>query len=646
MAGWNVLSNPIDPTQQTDVPFGARSDYLQPWRAYLGTPPASMMRNALGINFNVPPQDAGSTADFLAGVGFKRARIELGWGLMSYSDPSQFGDRAAVDTQLSAMKAAGIRPLILLNANDGLPGPALSFTARITQPVAAGSRTVQVDAASAAQIVLGRSGFNVPGGAAAAFIATSVSPSDVVTLSQPIPSAIPAGSYQATTLRYAPFAAPFTNSGQPNPQFEQTLSAWLQYVKAVTSEAKSVLGSDNFDVEVWNELNFGSSFLNASNYYMPLPPSFQGAGSVDDQLLARTVSWIRDPANGLPDVGIGDGFANQTPFAAGSTSPVGLTAIDKHYYYGGAVKQLPAYPGASGIQDVNALGQAEGRMNAYGDFTRPFVPTYTAFFPEYPLSAIQTESMVRDLSPITTTFNGAAHGRYTTPPGGSTPPQVWITETNIYPEPSLGPWTTADKWHLQAKAALRYLSSYINKGVSELYFYAVSDGDWSMVDPSAPGGGPTMTAIKRFIQDFAGPSTIAVRRSLSLQAIADRGDWTQFSGDGTAAHPPLYNRDVVGFFPFQADADRFVVPVYVMTRNLAKIYNPQAPSTDVTRRDLPPETYRLTIGGLNTSQLRASATDPVTGDSVPVQIVSTSGDTAVVQIPLTDSPRLLTLQDG
>jgi len=201
-------------------------------------------------------------------------------------------------------------------------------------------------------------------------------------------------------------------------------------------------------------------------------------------------------------------------------------------------------------------------------------------------------------------------------------------------------------WHLQAKGALRYLSAYVNKGVSQLDFYAVSDGDWSMLDPTAPSGGETMAALTRFMQAFAGPDTIATRRSLSLHWIADQGNWTQFQGDGTAAHPPLYNRDVVGFFPFQADSNKFVIPVYVMTRNMAQIYNPSAPSSDVTRRDLPPETFRLAISGLNAAKLTASATDPLTGTSVPVQIVSAVGSTAVVQIPLTDSPRLLVLQDG
>jgi hypothetical protein len=154
-----------------------------------------------------------------------------------------------------------------------------------------------------------------------------------------------------------------------------------------------------------------------------------------------------------------------------------------------------------------------------------------------------------------------------------------------------------------------------------------------------------MTAVKSFMEAFAGPSTISTPRSLSLQQIADQGNWTQFAGDGTAAHPPLYNRQVVAFFPFQVDSNKFVVPAYVMTRNLATLYNPTAPSTDPTRYDLPPETYRLTVGGLNTANLSVTAMDPLTGSSVPVQVTPTSSSTAVIQVPLTDYPRLLVIQD-
>ncbi len=645
-AGWNILSNPISATQQTALPFGDRSHWLQPWRAYLDTQPAAMLRNAVGINFNVAPQDASATARLLAQSGFTRARLEIGWNSMSFADPSQLQSPASIDTRLAALKAVGIRPLILLNANDGGPGPSLSFAAHITQSVAAGARTVQVDSATARMLVPGLSGFDIPGGPVAAFIATSVSSTGLVQLSQPIPVAIQAGTYTVTTLRYPPFAPPFTANGNPNPAFELTLSGWLQYVKAVTSEARKVLGSDNFDVEVWNEMSFGSSFLDVTRYYNPVPSAMQGIGSVPTQLLARTVKWIRDPANGLPDVGIGDGFANESPFVSGTTVPQGVTAIDKHPYH----EEPYAFPGAQPFpanqRPVNALGTPEGSVDQNGNWHDSFAPTYTAFFPEYLLSGIQTEFLERDLSPTTTYIGSTAHGRTTKPAGATTAPQDWITETNIDLASSPKALTTADKWHLQAKATLRTLSAYVNKGVSALYLYAVGDGDYAMVDTSQPGGGPTMTAVKTFTQAFAGPATIPTRRSISLSQIADQGNWTQFAGDGTAAHPPLYNRQVVAFLPFQVDTNKFVVPAYVMTRNMATLYNPSAPSTDVTRYDMPPETYRLTVGGVNATNLKVTATDPLTGSSVPVQVTPTSSTTAVLEVGLTDYPRLLVLQDG
>lgn len=645
LTGWNVLANPIDPMQQIAVPWGMRSDWLQPWRGYLDTRPASKLRNALGIQFNVPASAAGPTAQFLGQVGFKRARVEIAWGAMSYADPGRLSDPAQWDTTLGSLKAAGIRPLILLNANHGAPGPRKTFDAHVTQPVSAGSRTMVVDAATAQQIVPGRSGFGLPDGPAAEWIATAVSPSGVVTLSKPIPFAVPAGTYAAATLRYQPFAPPRTSAGAPNPPFEDTLAGWLLYVKAVTAEASKVLGSEGFDVEIWNELSFGSNFLSVANYYDPVPSELQGTGSVNDELLARTTAWLRNPDNGVPNIGIGDGFANQDPLVAGSTVPSGITAVDRHPYYGG-IREMPGYAGSTPkVRNVNALGQPEGTQDAAGNWSRPFLPTYRAFFPEYFLSAISQDFMGRDLSPITTQIGDIAHGRLTMPAGASTAPQVWITETGFRPNEA-GGLTGAQARHLQAKAALRTLSAFVNKGATLMNFYAVGDGDWGMVDPSTPTGGETMVALQRFMQAFAGPATIATPRSLGLLAVADRTNATQFAGDGTAAHPPLYNRDVVAFLPFQTDANRFVVPTYVMTRNLSKVYNPAAPSSDVTRYDLPPETYRLQIGGIDAARLTVSATDPQTGATVPATVVERSGDRAVVELALTDSPRLLVLQDG
>lgn len=639
---WHTLTNPIDPNQQLALPFNHRSQWLQPWRAYLDTVPARRFRSAVGINFNVPSEAAQPVAALLGDSGFRRARIEIPWGAMSYDDPTRLRDPAAVRAKLSALRANGIRPLVLLNSNHGVPGPAGFFDGRITQPAAAGARHVRVDEATRQRLVPGLSGFNGPDGKAAEFIATSVSPSGWVELSKPLPVSIEPGPYRAARLRFPPFTAPLTASGEPHPAFEWSLAGWLAYVRAAVGEVRNALGSDAFDVEIWNELTFGADFLSIDRYYDPVPPALRGRGDVEDAILRRTLAWLRDPANGVSGVGIGNGFSNQTPFPAGSTSPPGLTALDKHPYQGPL--DFPAAATFDANRPVNALGRPEG-SRVGGAWRDTMLPRYRAFFPEYFLSGIQTETMVRDLSPITTTIGDVAHGRATKPPGASPAPKLWITETGLAPGRT-GIEGAAARRRLQAKATLRALVAFVNKGVSALHFYAVTDGDWAMVDPAARGGGETMLALRHLTAAMAGPAAISTPRSLRLEAIADPHDHVQFAGDGSAAHPPLYNRDVVAFLPFQADDNRFVVPAYVMTRDMSKVYKPDAPESDPARYDLPPETYRLTVAGLDADRLSARATDPLTGASLPVTIVSRSGDTAVLEVELTDSPRLLVLEDG
>jgi hypothetical protein len=82
-----------------------------------------------------------------------------------------------------------------------------------------------------------------------------------------------------------------------------------------------------------------------------------------------------------------------------------------------------------------------------------------------------------------------------------------------------------------------------------------------------------------------------------------------------------------------------------MTRDMAHAYRDadSRPGGDPTRFDMPPETFRLVVGGLPDGVLRASAADPLTGVRVPIEIDSRGDGTAVVELPLTDSPRLLKL---
>ena len=258
-ADWNVLNNPIGAGQLTNVPWGYRSYWLQPWRSGLVTRSALSFEDALGINFKISELgEAEATARLLREAGVRRARFEFSWLGMSFSDPGQVSPQwsGRLTTLISAFRDNGIRPLILLNAPAGYPTPMLSFDLSLAAPAPAGATSVVLSAASAAQVVPGLTGIN-EGGVAAGVLITGVDAGGVATLSQPLPSALAAGSVPASTLRFAPFAPPQLANGAPNPRFEQTLAGWLEYVKGVASFVKQVYGSDDFDVEVWNE---GSAF--------------------------------------------------------------------------------------------------------------------------------------------------------------------------------------------------------------------------------------------------------------------------------------------------------------------------------------------------------------------------------------------------
>jgi hypothetical protein len=664
-----VLNDPIDPKYLTEAPFGTSSFWIQPWRAYLDTWPASRLVDSLGINFNVTAPEAEASARLLQESGFKLARIEIPWNSLSYEDPTKFVNEPEIRQKLVALHAHGLRPLILLNANSGGPGPAKQVTLQTISPAPAGARTVTLTAASAAQVVPGETGFDdLSFGGYPDILVTSVSGSGVAQLSMPLPTALPAGAHKGSTLLYAPFGPPKLPNGAANPAFQATLAGWLSYVATVNREAAGIFGAGGYDFEVWNEVSFGSQFLFQESYYSPARET--GSGSGTEALLDETVAYIRDPAHDIsPKVGISDGFASETPFAAGSLVPAGTTALSKHLY--ASPKSIPSeYTPEPGIKPLNALGQPDfttGGTKSSPLYTPLFVPTYRSDFPEYFLTATQTETVVRDLAPITTTIYGVPHGRHTAPHGQRTPPQVWMTEYNIDPAgasvgtgavPTEAPAEAAQA-HLQAKALLRSLVSMVSEGMTREYFFAAAHaGDQSIIGnnfiaeadahpdvyPGSDLGGETMRAFRNLLAHFRGPGPHGPTRQLRLISIAQKGDHAQFAGDGPG-QPPLYDREVLAVFPFQTSPTRFVIPVYVMTRNLATVYRPKLPTSDLARYDLPPETFRIKLGNLPKTHghLSVSAYDPIADRSTFARLVTHKDEEAVVELSATDYPRLLTI---
>ena len=436
--------------------------------------------------------------------------------------------------------------------------------------------------AAAAAVVPGKTGFDgLSFGGDPDILIDSVA-GEHATLSKPLPAALPAGAHKGATLLYAPFTQPTLANGQPNPAFQETLAGWLSYVATVCKEAASIFGPEGYDLEVWNELSFGSQFLNAE--YYDTPDGTEGVSAatreITKALLDETVAYVRNPANGIgPGVGISDGFASQTPFPSGANAPVGLTALSKHLYDG--AKTFPAADQERSLIPLDALGERDTLKDSFAPL---FVPHYQSLFPEYYLAATQTETIVRDLAPMTTEVYGLPHGRNVGPPGGA-PLQKWMTEYNLSlngatvvgPDestPAPTSLTPADKAHFQAKALLRSLVAMINKGMTREYFYAAAGHALALIPPSFysalqahpetyPGdalGGETMSGFRNMLAQFQGPGPGSDLRQLSLLSIAQDGNHAQFAGDGTAAHPSLYDREVLAVLPFQSSPTRFRDP--------------------------------------------------------------------------------------
>lgn len=669
-----TITDPIDVKQLEGLPFWTRSHWLQPWRAYLETPPARRLRDAIGINFNAEANDAAPVARLLAANGFRRARIEIPWGDFAYEDPSKLIHREKFERALCAIRDAGLRPLILLNANDQQPVPSYRTKLTVAEDVSKGATQIRLEPESAAKVIAPYTG--IDGAFAAESLILEVH-DDVATLSKPLSAtarfkdaAIPKGTVlDATVLRYLPFSPPEHDDGAPNPYSEATLEGWRHYVEAVTGFVTTMLGTTDFDLEVSNELNLNAAFWNV-NAYFDTPLFAQPLR--DQEIVDRTVAWVRDPKSKLPGVRLTNGFASQRPWDSGATSPKGLDALSKHYYPRNlrfpdvmTCDTRPVDPcrvdPLRASRPVDARSGPEGTRDDKGRWTDAFVPTYDTFFPEFWLTGIATETMVRDLAPREETFGGAAHGRAVAPAGG-TPPEVWMTEMGLdtgWAESQHGLGLTlddADIGHLRAKAALRTLVSYVNKGVTQVDLYAAVTREWGLVGgtfwdrwrdtgryPGDETGGPVLVGVRRLVATL-GDDTITTARSLTLASIGDYGGRKQFDGDGTPEHPDLFDRDALAVFPFQASDHRFVIPVYVMTRNLARTYGNGAAGP--ARFDLPAERYQLTIGGADAAKARVRAVDPLTGDAVPVDVVRRDGTWLVVELPVTDSPRLLILDDA
>lgn len=659
LAGAYIDPSYLDSTQwnpSTYTPWTIVSHWIQPWRAYQTTVPASQFINGVGINFNFTGLNPYVTAQMLATHGIKRVRINIGWGNLDYATESTIPE--AIIQQLQAAKAWGLRPLIILNDDQAVPCPfTRSLAYSLAAPAQVGATTIQLNDTTG--LVAGYCGFglwsysytmNYP-------LITAIDPTtNTVTLSAPLPISLPSGEIEIDFFKYRPFDGQYDTGQVPDPYYnaaEQaaTLSGWSKYVMAIANIAAQAMGTTSgdadmgFDMELWNEVTVDDLFLSLRSYYGQQFDATNFESVVTSILLNTVDTFNANPAQ-FSGVVLEDGFANEDSNHFAGMEPAAVGAMGKHLYPG-----LNTFSGdQTGTWMLNAQLQIEGPAPF------PFVPSYTAFTPEYYGTFLGTPSPIQDLCPFTTNdvyFN--PHGENSRIINGQVVPcTIFVTETGIMPA-TAGVSDSATAMQMKAKGDSRILTFYLNKGASQVDLFAAGgSGDWDFQvlsqafmdyansnttypDPDTNYVSPALTLIGNIVNQMQngldGSINSSNTRALTVTDIIPAGNYYQFVGDGTAAHPDGYDQERFAFLPYQVNAHKFVIPYYVMTANIA---NPMTAW----------EIFQVNIQGINGIGATVTAYDPLNGTALPCMTNPGTANTVSVNLVAADYPYLLVIEEA
>jgi hypothetical protein len=666
-------SSYTDPAQLTGVPFGASSQWAQPWRAYLETVPATTFIDGTGVYLDLYGPNQDLPLRMLASHGIHNIRIMFAlWSTLAYDNVSNINDAYAsmIRQTLLAAKKYGMRPIIGLYAYQWYPCPARTDDITVTVTARAGATTLTLGSVSGLRV--GYSGMDVPdsrpAGRDGPFAAAPYPPTlaydpynwmagnmitaihgKTITVAKPLAKTINARStVRISTLKYRPFSVP------GSADYKATMQGWLHYVQTISGFATKVLGTSGsadkgFDLEIWNELSESPHFLFINDYYGRTVYKYDEQ-SIYYNLVAATAAYVSTHTSAFAGVRLGDGVASNIPWPASSTEPARVTAIDKHPYERRITYPKPTSALMVFDESINAVWNRQKLNALYQPDASPFIPSYTTFFPEYFGTFLRTDSLIRDMAPITTSIDGVTHGRNARVVKGKVEPEtVWVTEASLDPKQDLPSISKTSAQNILAKIVARYFCFYLGKGATQVDLFSSANPDVGLLPPNllslAAKRGATYPKIdaqyttpalmvtmriERAMQ-FALDRTVTLTRPLHVLSVTDNNNHAVFNGDGTAAHPSLRDSDVFTFLPFEANPHRFVIPYYVMTRDVMV--------------PLSPEKFTVRIRGVHGTNADISAYDPLKNATVPVGVVQRDAGGMTLVLTAADYPYLLTVQE-
>jgi hypothetical protein len=678
---YQLKGNYIDWEQQ-NVPFGTRSFYAAPWRSYMDTRDAPSLLNALSINYEttLKTEHAEAISQALQEAGFKSVRLEIPWKEINFDDEFKLNLAAeeALTTVLNAFKKHGLRPLILLNANSGLPAPYKFVNVTMKNSASAGDKVIYVkDVSSIRPGYTGLQGQNQ----AMYPVITAVDPATgKCTLSDELKANVNIGSYELIQLKYQPFSGSKFSNGLLNPSAEETNGGWLKYVATLTKFLKGKLGTPSdagFDLEVWNEYSFGSEFLDINNYYNP-PLQFSeyitysegGTKTGSDHILPAeiilplTANYVKAAKNQLLGVRVISGFSNQRPWDNGTDVWTNQDGFSRHYYTEyNSNGSIISSKTVRTVPTINALGQED-----------TYVPTHMSAFPEFWFDAYQTEYMVRDTQPFPGPFPD--HYRYSNS-GDGKEAELWMTETNfvrtsfaneLIDKKGLKPTDPALIrliHNIQTKALLRSYVFLSHKGVKNIFSFAVNfqgdlqfavipdafferlDQNGNKLDAQAKQLlGPQIQAVTNLSHFMKSGMAIQNTRKVNVDNIIEYKPRIVFSGDGTPQHPKRYHADDFTVLPYQLNDHQFAIGYYVMTRNLTHSWDKTKNELDPSRYAMPDQQFEMTLSNIAGKGAAVSAYDPITNTTTKMTVTNATANTLTVKVPATDYPRFLVVQEA
>lgn len=610
----------ISRANQIDRFEGKTSIYNQPWRGYMETVDASKLFKGMGINYQLKDkQDEDAVMKTLSESGISAIRKEVPWsGLNDTETDINTAGKSHLLSIVNAAKKYNVTPVILLNANHIAPQPMAAIDATLAKAAAKGATSLTIKG-SPSGLKAGYSGFDAAGKgkslwggvkAGALFKSLSASGSDtLVTISKPLPSALAAGAaLKIATFKHLPLYPVGT------PQFDDTADAWVKYAKLVASTIAST-GISSFEIEIWNELTFGSKFLNISNYDPSVTNDkfrFSEGGSAWE-LANRTTKALKDIYGSK--VKVIWGFSNTSFFQVKPNElPPNTDGMSYHPYHTGPKTLAEIVDGKT----KDLLGP-DGKPD-------PYVPAFTMNSPESLFAFdVKLEGLIdRKMAPWK---------RNALKPAGVTTFRHYFTEHGVNPK-AKGITDLGLAMDYKAKAYLKMYLFWMNKGLDQLDVFTTTGGDnsgYGMMDSANPATlSKPLATLKNLKGQFSGMASLNSPRQLSAEVSATGSQYQVFAGQGSS--PGLEYRELFTLLPFQVNDNKFVVGAYVLNPN---DLNP-----------LKPMTFNVKLSNLGGAGAKLSYYDPFLGSSQPINVLSRDANSVTIEISAVDYPRLIVIEDS